>query len=183
MCFDCGEDFIRAEHLKRHQRIHTGEKPYKCSHCDKRFNQSGSLKSHERIHTGEKPYHCHCTCREELQTFIFSTQHTKGFTVSRSSSDPVLSRSDVTSLSEHDIIMYQALKSLLYKSVLKKETSSKLTVNKGLFLHSFFRGFRPESHLKVSVITCSFVYSLYEGSVFFNVFVNVLVLEAERRGL
>uniref|UniRef100_A0A8C2DWS2 C2H2-type domain-containing protein n=1 Tax=Cyprinus carpio TaxID=7962 RepID=A0A8C2DWS2_CYPCA len=58
MCFECEKTFTSAEHLKRHQRIHTGGKPYKCSHCDKRFTRSGTLKTHEMIHTGEKPYHC-----------------------------------------------------------------------------------------------------------------------------
>ncbi len=33
-------------------------KQYKCSHCDKRFSRSEHLKKHEKIHTGEKLYTC-----------------------------------------------------------------------------------------------------------------------------
>jgi len=41
-----------------HNRIHSGEKPYKCHMCDKAFGNSGHLYRHMRVHTGDKPYKC-----------------------------------------------------------------------------------------------------------------------------
>ncbi len=63
-CSHCNKRFYRSGNLRNHEGIHIGVKPYKCSHCDKRFNKSSNLKTHERIHTKEKPYECsHCDKR------------------------------------------------------------------------------------------------------------------------
>lgn len=39
----CGRLFKRLEHLKRHVRTHTQERPYICTHCSKAFSRSDNL--------------------------------------------------------------------------------------------------------------------------------------------
>ncbi|KAI9768457.1 MAG: homeodomain transcription factor ste12 [Geoglossum simile] len=46
----CGRLFKRLEHLKRHVRTHTQERPYVCPHCNKAFSRSDNLAQHRRIH-------------------------------------------------------------------------------------------------------------------------------------
>ncbi|XP_071546423.1 uncharacterized protein [Panulirus ornatus] len=56
-CVHCGKKFKRKEHKERHERIHTGEKPFVCHICNARFTQKEHLKGHiENVHHkhGEK---------------------------------------------------------------------------------------------------------------------------------
>lgn len=48
--FSCGRMFKRMEHLRRHLRTHTLERPYECTHCQKRFSRSDNLAQHMRTH-------------------------------------------------------------------------------------------------------------------------------------
>ncbi|RKP37607.1 hypothetical protein BJ085DRAFT_8681, partial [Dimargaris cristalligena] len=48
----CSAHFRRLEHLRRHNLIHTNEKPHRCTvpGCDKRFARRDNLSQHIDTH-------------------------------------------------------------------------------------------------------------------------------------
>ncbi|KAJ5335037.1 hypothetical protein N7452_007440 [Penicillium brevicompactum] len=51
ICRACQKGFSKAEHLKRHERSHTGSKPFVCKECRRPFARQDALTRHEKLHT------------------------------------------------------------------------------------------------------------------------------------
>ena len=49
-CNHCGQSFSKTEHLDRHVRSHTREKPFACTVCSKAYGRQDSLQRHVRSH-------------------------------------------------------------------------------------------------------------------------------------
>ncbi|XP_064463845.1 zinc finger protein 585A-like [Ornithodoros turicata] len=61
-CRFCSYSSDYTTTVKKHERVHTGERPYVCPVCFKAFRQKGALDTHARtVHEGQRNYLC-STC-------------------------------------------------------------------------------------------------------------------------
>ena len=57
-CQFCDKVFSVLSHVKRHEKIHTGDKSHSCEICGRSFTLKGNLSAHMLTHTGERPFSC-----------------------------------------------------------------------------------------------------------------------------
>lgn len=55
-CGKCSKSYTRLDHLSRHVRMHTQEKPYQCHICTKAFARADLLKRHALGHAKDDPH-------------------------------------------------------------------------------------------------------------------------------
>merc|ERR1719474_1086432 len=72
----CGKSFDRANLLKRHLKMHSGECRFVCDVCKKCFESNSKLEDHYRRHTGERPFQCH-VCGNKFRYKGDRTKHLK----------------------------------------------------------------------------------------------------------
>lgn len=49
-CIECSYTTSRLDNFRRHELVHSGDRPFKCAYCSKSFTQKSHLKKHAQTH-------------------------------------------------------------------------------------------------------------------------------------
>ena len=75
-CLLCDKMFYKDEHMRRHMKLHSEQRPFMCETCCKSFKTSSALRGHYEVHNTTRPFQCDLDgCAKTFRNAKFLKSH------------------------------------------------------------------------------------------------------------